>query len=400
MESSRKYRIYENLLYLILWGLLFIIPIVSFFLKTSADSNFVFQWKDIYHIWLEILPFLLLFLIHNYFIAPLLIDKKKRVLYIVFVLILLFGFGAYQLTLGRQFKPEGPMPGMMERPLHESNPMMNNPEDVDFEGREMLPPKMMDKPRPPMGRPGMIPRPPILMDNISVIKLFIAVLLIGTNLGMKAFFRGKRDEEVVAKLEEQNLKYQLKYLKYQVNPHFFMNTLNNIHALVDINPEQAKSTIVELSKLMRYVLYEADKKFISLQREIDFIDHYIALMRIRYTEMVRITTNMPQEAGNVEIPPLIFIMFVENAFKHGVSYQKDSFIEISIQLENDRILFRCKNSKHSSDLVEGEGGLGLVNAKKRLDLIYGDDYCLQIYNEPLTFEVSLDLPAYMNSRLV
>ena len=131
MESSRKYRIYENLLYLILWGLLFIIPIVSFFLKTSADSNFVFQWKDIYHIWLEILPFLLLFLIHNYFIAPLLIDKKKRVLYIVFVLILLFGFGAYQLTLGRQFKPEGPMPGMMERPLHESNPMMNNPENVD-----------------------------------------------------------------------------------------------------------------------------------------------------------------------------------------------------------------------------------------------------------------------------
>ena len=400
MESSRKYRIYENLLYLILWGLLFIIPIVSFFLKTSADSNFVFQWKDIYHIWLEILPFLLLFLIHNYFIAPLLIDKKKRVLYIVFVLILLFGFGAYQLTFGRQFKPEGPMPGMMERPPHDSNPMMNNPENVDFEGREMLPPKKVDKPRPPMGRPGMVPRPPILMDNISVIKLFIAVLLIGTNLGMKVFFRGKRDEEVVAKLEEQNLKYQLKYLKYQVNPHFFMNTLNNIHALVDINPEQAKSTIVELSKLMRYVLYEADKKFISLQREIDFIDHYIALMRIRYTEMVRITTNMPQEAGNVEIPPLIFIMFVENAFKHGVSYQKDSFIDISIQLENDRILFRCKNSKHSSDLVEGEGGLGLVNAKKRLDLIYGDDYSLQIYNEPFTFEVSLDLPAYLNLRLV
>ncbi|MBR1718998.1 MAG: histidine kinase [Phocaeicola sp.] len=315
-------------------------------------------------------------------------------------MILLFGFGAYQLTLGRQFKPEGPMPGMMERPPYESNPIMNNPENVDFEGREMLLPKKMDKPRPPMGRPGMVPRPPILMDNISVIKLFIAVLMIGTNLGMKVFFRGKRDEEVVAKLEEQNLKYQLKYLKYQVNPHFFMNTLNNIHALVDINPEQAKSTIVELSKLMRYVLYEADKKFISLQREIDFIDHYIALMRIRYTEMVRITTNMPQEAGNVEIPPLIFIMFVENAFKHGVSYQKDSFIDISIQLENERILFRCKNSKHSSDLVEGEGGLGLVNAKKRLDLIYGDDYSLQIYNEPLTYEVSLDLPAYLNSRLV
>jgi LytS/YehU family sensor histidine kinase len=179
-----------------------------------------------------------------------------------------------------------------------------------------------------------------------------------------------------------------------------MNTLNNIHALVDIDPEQAKRTIVELSKLMRYVLYEADKKLISLQREIDFINHYIALMRIRYTDKVKITTDMPQGVSNIEIPPLLFILFVENAFKHGVSYQKDSFIDISIKVENDRIHFRCLNSKHDSEVMEEAGGIGLTNARKRLELIYGNDFTFEIMNEPLTYEVNLELPTYINTLKV
>jgi hypothetical protein len=114
MESSRKYRLYENLLYLILWVILFITPIAGFFFRSTNDVHFVFHWSDVFHICYEFIPFLVLFLIHNFIIAPLLIDKNKRVTYLVLVIALLACFATYQLTYGVQFKPDGPMPGMNE----------------------------------------------------------------------------------------------------------------------------------------------------------------------------------------------------------------------------------------------------------------------------------------------
>ena len=109
---------------------------------------------------------------------------------------------------------------------------------------------------------------------------------------------------------------------------------------------------------------------------------------------------MPQGVSNIEIPPLLFILFVENAFKHGVSYQKDSFIDISIKVENGRIHFRCLNSKHDSEVMEEAGGIGLTNARKRLELIYGNDFTFEIMNEPLTYEVNLELPTNINTLKV
>ena len=116
-----------------------------------------------------------------------------------------------------------------------------------------------------------------------------------------------RDEEALKELEHQHLQSELQYLKYQINPHFFMNTLNNIHALVDMDAGKAKRTIVELSKLMRYVLYEASNRTILLSREIQFLDNYIALMKLRYTGRVRIECCMPDEVPEVQIPPLLFL---------------------------------------------------------------------------------------------
>ena len=119
----------------------------------------------------------------------------------------------------------------------------------------------------------------------------------------------------------QNIQAEMYYLKHQINPHFFMNTLNNIHALVDINTESAKQAIIELSAMMRYVVYETGGNVIALREDLRFIKNYIELMRIRYTDNVKVTYNYPQQLkGRVDVPPLIFIVFVENAFKHGVSY--------------------------------------------------------------------------------
>ena len=200
------------------------------------------------------------------------------------------------------------------------------------------------------------------------------------------------DEEALKELEHQHLQSELQYLKYQINPHFFMNTLNNIHALVDIDTGKAKSTIVELSKLMRYVLYEASNKTILLSREVQFLENYVTLMSLRYPEKVSIEKNFPLEVPEVQIPPLLFISFVENAFKHGVSYRKESFVHVVMQLEEgNRLAFRCTNSTGTSS-NEQHHGIGLENIRKRLRLLFGNDYTLSITEEDDKFDVLLIIP--------
>lgn len=115
-----------------------------------------------------------------------------------------------------------------------------------------------------------------------------------------------------------------------------MNTLNNIHALVDIDPEKAKDTILELSKMMRFVLYEGDKKGVPITREFDFIRNYVTLMKLRYTDKVEVKVELPAEVPDYELPPLMLITFIENAFKHGISYQHASFIHVKAGIEGTK----------------------------------------------------------------
>lgn len=175
-----------------------------------------------------------------------------------------------------------------------------------------------------------------------------------------------------------------------------MNTLNNIHALVDIDPSKAQETIRELSKMMRFVLYEGDKSGVPLTKEFEFIRNYTKLMQLRYSDKVKITVDIPQEAPDVTIPPLMLISFIENAFKHGISYQHDSFIEIKLEISTpspltSNLLFTCRNSKAEVPNQE-KGGVGLTNVKKRLDLLYDKSYTLEIKDEPDIYIVELKIP--------
>ena len=211
------------------------------------------------------------------------------------------------------------------------------------------------------------------------------------NLGVKFYFKTRDDQKKLLRLEKENLEQQLEYLKYQINPHFFMNTLNNIHALVDIDAEKAKSTILELSKMMRFILYEGDKQGVPLTREFDFIRNYITLMELRYTDKVQIRVNLPQQAPDRLIPPLMLITFLENAFKHGISYQHPSFIDIMVDVQDDRLHFTCNNSKAEKSNQE-KGGVGLTNVRQRLKLLYDNNYTLHIQDNPDTYQVQLTIP--------
>ena len=375
MKQSRQ----ENLVYLVVWGLLFATPLLSLYVRTISDSDATFNWTELFIVWRRFAIYLVLFLIHNFLLAPLLVHQRKRVLYVTTLVVVIAAFMLYQYNSRPDFKNKPPM----EQTDRHRQPHFNEPPRA-LDGE--LPP--FDGPRPQMRHHDA---PPPIIGERDILAIIVLILMFGANLGIKSYFRSSDDRKRLEKLERENLAQQLEYLRYQINPHFFMNTLNNIHALVDINPEQAKDTILELSKMMRFVLYEGNKQGVPLSRELDFIRHYVTLMQLRYTNKVKITLDLPQSTSDRQIPPLILITFIENAFKHGISYQHPSFIEVSVSEHDDAMHFTCRNSKGEKPNEE-KGGVGLANIRKRLNLLYGRDYALRIKNDADTYSVELTLP--------
>ncbi|MBR1415060.1 MAG: histidine kinase [Prevotella sp.] len=354
-----------------------------------------FEWSDVFHLWRQYAMFLAVFLVHNFLLAPLLIERQRRWLYFSLVALLLAGFAVVQCS---SRPDEKPVPEREEMAGHQP-PMMDDvppPEwddawdDAwDDEERAASP---HPEPHPAMGpRPHKGEHPPFFMGQQDVVAVIVLILMLGMNVGVKLYFRQRRDRRKLAEMEKKSLEQQLEYLKYQINPHFLMNTLNNIHALVDIDAERAKESIVELSKIMRFVLYEGSKQTVPLGRELAFTQDYIELMRIRVTDRVKISVKMPEHAPDSQIPPLMLITFVENAFKHGISYRQESFIDIEVQVADGRLRFTCSNSK-VPQAEDKHGGVGLQNVKRRLELIYGENYTLNIDDQSETYNIELVIP--------
>lgn len=169
----------------------------------------------------------------------------------------------------------------------------------------------------------------------------------------------------------------MKNLKNQLNPHFLLNTLNNIYALIAFNCDKAQEAVQELSKLLRHVLYDNQQTFVPLEKELDFIRNYVALMRIRLPQQVEISLHLETDPGSsLLIAPLLFISLIENAFKHGISPTAHSFISIAITGNTDGTV-RCEiqNSNYPKTGQDKSGsGIGLEQVSKRLELIYPKHY--------------------------
>jgi LytS/YehU family sensor histidine kinase len=276
--------------------------------------------------------------------------------------------------------------------MEELSQINGNEHHAKFERKNMIPPPHFDgKGKYLPGKPPMHHK--MMFCFISV--LSIGLLIIGFNSGIKVFIRWTMEKEERNEKEKHYLSTELAYLKQQVSPHFFMNTLNNIHALIDIDSERAKDAIVKLSHMMRYLLYETETDKVTLSKEIEFIDSYIELMRLRYDEgNLSINIKYTENTKPVYVPSLLFLPLIENAFKHGVATKIKSFVNINFDVENDRLIFKIENSnfpKASSEFNEASG-IGLENIRKRLALIYGEDYIFQIHSDDEIFNVSLSIP--------
>jgi len=366
--DNRKIKFAEITLISLVWIVLLVTPV----LFMEDNNNPV--WNSINN-QLEILvPLLLLFLLNRFVLVPYLLFARKLIIYIVTLvsLIALFTFGSYyyDATINQ--------PGFREQPAKQ---------------RQDQPPPRQDEPtdqpeRPSSPQEQRQPRPVAPFANFLV----FSVLLIGFDTGLRSGLRWIAVENEKVRLEKEHVATQLVVLRNQISPHFFMNTLNNIHLLVDKNSAEAKEAIIKLSRMMRYLLYETESEKTTLKREVEFLESYVNLMMLRYSKKVIIKFKSPTTIPEKTIPPFLFISLIENAFKHGISYSKESFIDIDLITGEDRLLLVIKNSKTDKKPIKDHEGIGIENTRKRLTLLYGNNYHLDIIENTELYTVNLTIP--------
>jgi len=372
----------ETIFYLVIWGILLLLPVVGEIYDYQADITDHFEWRSLFFVYLRFLPFLFLFLLCKLVLEPKLFFKRKQPAFFIISFIV-----AVVLLLASGYL----LPSRVYRPrlyVELRNEAQDTTELADSQRLETA-----------SGDNRMIEQRRSFKSYLRgpfFPRLIMSLLMMGSSLAAAAFFRWSKVRVMLKEQQAAHLQSELDHLKYQINPHFFMNTLNNIHALVDIDSELAKKTIIELSHLMRYILYESNHPIVPLRRELDFIRQCIDLFKIRCDESVSLTYTEPEDNTpglDVGIPPLILIPFIGNAFKHGVSYREPSFINISVAIEGQQLHFHCANSNFShNSMPKQAGGIGLDNVRKRLEFIYPGRYTLDIVPTDKVFTVDLHLP--------
>lgn len=207
-------------------------------------------------------------------------------------------------------------------------------------------------------------------------------------------FRDKiKSDQIAQERENENLKTELSLLRSQVSPHFMFNVLNNMVALARKKSDLLEPSLIKLSSLMRYMLYESDEDKVYLEREIEYLQSYIDLQRQRYGNNVKVNASMNVADNQYQIEPMLLIPFVENAFKHGTGLIEDAVIEIKLNAEKNRLLFSVGNKYYGSesDMKDKTSGIGLPNVQRRLNLLYGNNHKLLISKKDNWFEVNLEL---------
>jgi LytS/YehU family sensor histidine kinase len=200
----------------------------------------------------------------------------------------------------------------------------------------------------------------------------------------------KQRNEVLVKLQ---LSTELKYLRTQIQPHFFFNTLNNLYALTLTKSDNAPQLVIKISNMMQYVLYEVKSAKAGLFEEINYINNYIDIMRLRFNESIECETDITGDIEDVEVPPLLFLSFIENCFKHGLKDNDEVKIKMSFEIiSKDYLEFILINSFNPESNVTNKDGIGIVNTKRRLSLLFGSDYILETSIKNDTYNLFLKIP--------
>jgi len=339
----RKIFYIEYLIIGLIFLVLFVLPVL--FTRVNGRISWIFVIK----IWEDQLLLIPLYFINHWLFVPKLLFRKKYLAYTLSVigLIALFSFTYYYY----------------DNVVHKKHQQIIGNDN---------------------NRPEPIPPYALLLMH--------SLLIAGVDAGLSFSKRWNENEEKKYLLERKNAEMQLDILRNQISPHFFMNTLNNIYALIDNNTPVAKSAVMKLSKLMRYMLYENENGKVLLSKEFEFVRSYIDLMKLRFTSEMAIHLIIPENFEDVQIPPLLFISYIENAFKYGTSYEDESFISIIFEINDNKLLFNCSNTNHAHTNNRITGGIGLSNNENRLKLLYGKNFALGTKSTEKMYYVSLVIP--------
>lgn len=329
--SDFRMRVIEILIHSIAWGLVFAFPFLLFSREGLSD-----RW--VYHAWRMFvmqLSFVLVFYINYLLVIPKFLFKRKYGEYIlvnIFIIVSMLLF----MHIWQEF-------------------CMHSFSDID------------------MGKPERIGPPKWVFSVRDAITM---ILVIGLSVALKMSKKWLRTENEKREAEKNKTEAELKNLRNQINPHFLLNTLNNIYALIAFDTEKAQEAVQELSRLLRYVLYDNQMEKVELVREADFIKSYIELMKIRLSSNVTIDTDIDIDSlSATKIAPLIFISLIENSFKHGISPVFHSYISINIYETDGKVVCRTLNSNYPKSGDDKSGsGIGLMQVKKRLELVYPGRY--------------------------
>ncbi|SEJ61321.1 Histidine kinase [Cyclobacterium xiamenense] len=325
------------LIHVLAWIFIAIVIFVVSPLSWKVDLPVEYWFKQ----GLVLLFLILLFYLNMKLLVPKILFKGKNLLFVLIA----FGFTFLSLILIIQYEN-----------------LVNLPELMHYAFRPNVP----YEPRP---------------RNFSYDMFTILLLLFGFGISTSvvAVQKWQADMALRQQMEQEKISSELSYLKAQINPHFFFNTLNNIYALTTIDVDRAQQALLKLSRMMRYVLYETDKDLTLVSKELDFIKDYIELMRLRLSEKVILAIVIQEKVEDLPIAPMLLLPFIENCFKHGISAKTESTIEISIALRDKTLHLKTRNpivpvNPNSKEHVGS--GIGLSNTKRRLALIYGEKHQL------------------------
>ncbi|MBS0026762.1 sensor histidine kinase [Chitinophaga sp. 22321] len=361
-----------------------------------------------------------IFYLNIYVLIPRYFNGKKIVVYLCSIALLIVFITAQQAALNYYFfKNYALRPPMMTLRMDKkfNNPEVTSPGFPPFHHRRMmieqgevhataLPVSGKSEAFPDTsvhtavavaypGNPLMEPDAPTILEYLFFPEVlrrsgFFALLMLFMSGFIKIALEWFKSEKQREELKVEKLNAELKFLKSQINPHFLFNCLNTIYSLAHKQSAQTEHAILKLSTIMRYMIYESNEARVLLSQELKYLHDYIEIQRLRLPKDIQINYRLNGTADGLKIEPMLLVPFVENAFKHGISYTEDSFIDIDIATTEDMIRLTVKNS-HFKERVAERGGVGLDNVLKRLELLYENEHEINIRETENQFIVDLKI---------
>jgi len=362
MELKNKQNSLIVMIHILVWIIVFCIP-----LFTLRDAESPFNWSRYLRFSMVPLFFMLVFYLNYFVLVEKLLFRKQVWTYVL-------------INIGLIVVCTLLMHYWQELDMHKEIPAAGGEALGGRGGYD-----------PPRLRPEQRPRPKhmfYLRDGMML------TMTVGIALAIRMTMQWFKTEREKQALETAHAEAELKNLKNQLNPHFLFNTLNNIYALIDCNPEKARYGVESLSRMLRHVLYDTNLNRVSLEEEMSFVRSYVELMALRLPPSTRLEVDLPTQGNGIRIAPLLFISLIENAFKHGISHKKESFIRVVISLEGrSQVVCVVENTYVPRYHDRPDSGIGIVNLQKRLQLLYPGRHTFvtevdgQVYKSILTIDI-------------